>query len=136
MEAYIQVTTDDLIGIPFKDGGRNKAGYDCWGLVCEVFRRIGIELPDYKISCEDASRINQEISIQRKEWRRCEGPIPVPALVVIRFNEVEFCNHTGVYIGNGRFIHTREKIGVNIDRIDSPAWKRKIEGYYVPGWPL
>ena len=28
----------------------------------------------------------------------------------------------GVYIGQGRFIHTRKGVGVNIDRIDSPAW--------------
>ncbi len=124
----------DLVGKPFADGGRGPDAYDCWGLVCEVFKRYGIELPDYKISCEDASRIDNEIDSQRRQWRRCEGEIPAPSLVVIRFNEVVFCNHTGVYIGSGRFIHTREKIGGNIDRIDSPAWRRKIEGFYIPGW--
>jgi cell wall-associated NlpC family hydrolase len=121
----------DLIGLPFVDGGRDPtSGLDCWGLSTEVFRRYGIELPDYKISCEDASSINHEVKEQKQFWCRCEGEIPVPALVVIRFSV--YCDHTGVYIGNGRFIHTRKEVGVNIDRIDSPAWAKRIEGFYVP----
>lgn len=122
---------EDLIGLPFIDGGRNPTvGLDCWGLSTEVFRRYGIILPDYKISCEDASRIHSEVNEQRSWWRKCEEDIPVPALVVIRFTV--YCDHTGVYIGQGRFIHTRKRIGVNIDRIDNPAWANRIEGFYVP----
>lgn len=121
----------DLIGIPFKDGGRDASGYDCWGLAVEVFRRFGVELPDYKISCEDASRINGQIEDARPLWEKLAGP-SVPCLVVMRFANPIYCNHTGVYIGDGKFIHTRERIGVNIDRIDSPAWRRIIEGYYIP----
>lgn len=125
---------DKLIGKPFVSGGRGPDNYDCWGLVCEVFQVYGIELPDYKINCEAVSQIDSEINIQREKWCRCEGDLPIPALVVMRFNQAVFCNHTGVYIGNGKFVHTAEKMGVHIDRIDSPAWKRKIEGFYVPGW--
>lgn len=127
----MNIKIDDLIGLPFIDGGRDPAaGLDCWGLSTEVFRRYGIELPDYKISCEDTSRIHSEINEQRPFWRRCEGEIPVPALVVIRF--AIYCDHTGVYIGQGRFIHTYKEIGVSIDRIDNPAWAKRIEGFYVP----
>lgn len=125
---------DKLIGKPFANGGRGPDNYDCWGLVCEIFRIHGINLPDYKISCEEASQIDNEIQIQRKKWHKCADEIPIPALVVMRFNQVMFCNHTGVYIGNGKFIHTAERMGVHIDRINSPAWRRKIEGFYVPGW--
>lgn len=128
----MNIKLDDLIGLPFIDGGRDPAvGLDCWGLSTEVFRRYGISLPDYKISCEDASRIHSQVNEQRPFWQRCEGEIPVPALVVVRFTV--FCDHTGVYIGQGRFIHTRKEIGVNIDRVDNPAWSKRIEGFYVPG---
>ena len=121
----------DLIGVPFVDGGRDPTvGLDCWGLSTEVFRRYGVALPDYQISCEEASRIDSEVATQRSWLRRCEGEIPIPALVVIRFTV--YCDHTGVYIGGGRFIHTRKAVGVNIDRIDNPAWARRIEGFYVP----
>lgn len=126
---------EDLIGVPFVDGGRDEnTGLDCYGLVKVVFRRLqGIELPEYHICCEDAVNINEAITTQRPLWVRCDTrTLPVPCLVVIRFNQAVFCNHTGVYIGNGMFIHTRQKIGVNIEPIDSIIWKRRIEGFYVP----
>ena len=122
----------DLIGKEFKDGGRGPDGYDCWGLASEVFKRFGIELPDYKISCEEKNEINGKIKSERKKWERCAGEIPVPALVVFMENGV--CNHTGVHIGNGRFIHARERSGVAIESMDSVVWKKRIEGVYVPGW--
>lgn len=123
----------DLIGKPFMDGGRGPGGYDCYGIAAEVFRRFGIVLPDYKIACHDYERIDGEIEKQRPLWIR-QNPenLPVPCLVVIKFNTA-WCNHTGVYIGNGKFIHTRERIGVNVDDIDNPIWKRRIEGFYIPG---
>lgn len=123
------ITFTDLIGLPFVDGGRDPTvGLDCWGLSTEIFRRYGVDVPDYKISCEDASSINHKLKEQLQFWRRCEGEIPIPALVVIRFTV--YCDHTGVYIGQGRFIHTRKGVGVNIDRVDSPAWAKRIEGFY------
>ncbi len=129
---------NDLIGVPFVDGGRDKTtGFDCWGLALEVFRRHGVSLPDYKIGCTESSRIDSKMTDERPLWLRIDNgggkDIPCPALVVIRFNTGVLCNHVGVYIGAGRFIHTRQKVGANIDRIDSPAWRRIIEGYYIPG---
>lgn len=125
----------DLIGIPFKDRGRNiNEGLDCYGLAMEVFRRYGIEIPEFHACCEDFTRINNTIEEQKPLWVSCDRHNPqTPSLVVIRFNQAIFCNHTGVYIGNGKFIHTRQRIGVNIDSIDNIAWKRRIEGFYVPG---
>ena len=125
----------ELIGVPFKDGGRDyKDGLDCYGLAKEVFKRYGITLPEFTVCCEDSDRIDGTIAEQRPLWVRCgeDKNLPVPSLVVIRFNQAVFCNHTGVYIGNGMFIHTRQKIGVNIEPIDSLVWKRRIEGFYVP----
>ena len=41
---------NDLIGGRFVNGGRSVAkGLDCWGLVMEVFRRYGVELPDFTV---------------------------------------------------------------------------------------
>ena len=124
----------DIIGVPFVDGGRNiKTGFDCWGLSLEVFKRYGFNLPDYKIGCFEFELIDERIEAQKDCWICCDSSAPpVPSLVVMRWGAGLMCNHTGVYIGAGRFIHTRQKIGVNIDLIDSPAWRKIIEGYYIP----
>lgn len=130
----MQATISDLLGKPFTDGGRGPDAYDCWGLACEVFRRYGIELPDYQVSCYAPEQIDSTYRDQVSGWVRVSGIPPVPSLVVIRFNQVIFCNHVGVYIGDGRFIHAREKTGVCVESVNHIYWARKVEGYYVPGW--
>ena len=121
-----------LIGTRFVDGGRRvEDGFDCWGLVKHVFSaHFSTELPDYKISCHNYSEIGAKIEDEKGFWKRVDTP-SAPSLVVMRFNS-PFCNHVGVYIGNGDFIHTALKMGVNIDSIHHFYWKRHIEGFYVP----
>lgn len=126
----------DLIGVPFKNQGRDvKSGLDCYGLVVEIYRRCGKEIGEYYSDCSDKARINAILrrEVATMKWRRlAEGEaLPVPCLVALRFNSPPgVVNHTGVYIGNGRFIHTREKIGCCVDNIKSIAWQKQIEGIY------
>jgi len=127
-----EIDLQDLIGKPFTDGGRGPDTYDCWGLVAEVFRRYGTELQDYKLCCHDYKGFYKLFIADittRKRWEYSN--IPIPAVVAIRFNK-PFVNHVGVYIGEFKFLHTREKTGVVIERIDSVLWKSKIEGFYTP----
>jgi len=124
----------DLIGIPFVDGGRDpRTGLDCWGLALEVYRRHGITLPDYKAGCLDEVRIDGIVESSRPNWDRVErSAAPVPSLLAIRVNNSHLVNHTGVYIGAGRFIHTLIRVGVTISRVDDLAWRHVIEGFYTP----
>lgn len=126
----------DLIGVPFKNRGRSKeTGFDCYGLVQEMFRRYGRTLPDYTADFRDIRQVDaiiREKTAISKNWRRVSGrEIPVPCVITIRFGVPRgIVNHTGCYIGDGKFIHTRENIGVCVDRIDSPAWRGVIEDFY------
>jgi cell wall-associated NlpC family hydrolase len=114
--------TSDLVGKPFEE-------IKCWELAVEVFRRAEIVLPDYATEC---GAIETGVTEKRNQWVRCAGNIPVPALIVFMSHGI--CDHVGVYLGGGKFIHAHEASGVTICRTDHPAWKRRIEGYYVPGW--
>ena len=126
----------DLLSVRFLDGGRDpREGLDCWGLVRVCFARAGITLPDYQISCLDSARIDAKIAEQKSAWLQIPandlGDL-APVLVVMRFNQVELINHTGVYLGAGMFLHTDTKKGVHQDRIGSSWWARHIEGFYIP----
>lgn len=126
----------DLIGVPFKNRGRDvKTGVDCYGLVIEVFKRFGHNIPEYYADYDDTEAVNDLIvgkTSIKSNWQPVSiDELTVPTLLAIRFGVPKgVVNHTGVYIGNGRFIHIRENTGVCIDRINSPAWKKQIEGCY------
>lgn len=127
------ITFADLIGTPFVNRGRDaERGLDCYGLVKEVYKRYGHEVPEYDTDYNDMAKINGLITgnTQGYPWKKISEP-EAPCLIAIRFGSPDgVVNHTAVYIGGDRFIHTREKIGVNIDRISSPAWRHVIVGFY------
>ncbi len=123
----------DLIGVPFADGGRSlKTGFDCYGLVMEVFKRCEKEIPEYFAPAFDDGLVNTQVKAALcSGWQEIErANLTVPSVVLFRFNS-PLPNHVGVYIGNGCFLHCRNPIGVNIDRIDSPAWRHRVEAFYI-----
>jgi cell wall-associated NlpC family hydrolase len=126
------INLDDLIGIPFKNGARGLDHYDCWGLAKEVYRRYGINLPDYPISAMDAVKIGNKFEEEKPNWVEIKQPLQIPCLVVLRLDYGSWANHVGVYICEGKFIHAYSKTGVTITRTEDPSWKHRIIGYYVP----
>lgn len=122
---------DDLIGIPFVDGGRDpESGLDCWGLVKEAFRRQGCEVPDYHISAIEAADIAGTMKRQEDDWIRLDKP-RVGCLVLLRLTPGLWANHVGIYAGDGRFLHAYLPTGVCVDRLR--RWQSRIVGYYSPG---
>lgn len=128
----------DLIGVPFANHGRDaQHGLDCYGLVMEIYRRQGINIPEFDAEWDDAAKISGIIEDNTSSDLWQEIPINeidnnIPCVLAIRLAAPPgMVNHTGVYIGHGRFIHTRERAGgVCIDSINSPAWRRIIVGFY------
>jgi cell wall-associated NlpC family hydrolase len=127
---YNSVKLDDILGLPFADGGRGPDEFDCWGLARNIYRRYGLALPDYPISAMDADRIGRQMAQDAPQWVEVFKPYPVPCLVVIRLSCGSWANHVGVYIGDGQFIHAYKTTGVVIDRLK--RWQSLIVGLYVP----
>jgi cell wall-associated NlpC family hydrolase len=126
------INISDLMDKPFKNGGRGPDEYDCYGLVREIYRRIGIELPELFVDCYNVELINNEYQIQLQHLTPLHKP-ETWAIMAIKFNEPKV-NHFGVYLGfgiyNRCFIHTRESANTCITSIDDYYWKRNIVGYY------
>lgn len=53
------INVSDLIGIPYKENGRDKTGLDCYGLAIEVEKRFGKSL-------NDAVYENHDIELSQK----------------------------------------------------------------------
>ena len=122
----------NLIGIPFKQGGNNIDGFDCYGLVVYVFKNFyGIEIPNYNhqiIDAFNATDINTTIDKALKNWQEIKEP-EEPCAVLIR-NHPVYVNHIGVYVGGNKFMHALKKVGVILSDINDKYWSKKIEGYY------
>ena len=132
-----QPKIDDLIGKPFRDDGRGPEGYDCYGLVMEVMRRYGVELPDYGLPGPEhtPAAIDAAATTARPDWVEIPSPIP-GCLVAIAYPYPGLISHVGVVIDADRFIHARAATGgVTIDRLSSPAWRKRIRGYYKYAGP-
>lgn len=116
----------DLLGTPFKYGGRRleDGGLDCYGVVIEMGRRIGMKFPERQFS-ENLAVNHALMASQLDEWTRCE---PKPgAVALIRLKKIP-C-HVGFLIDEYQFVHAWEGSGgVVVERIED--WQKRIEGYY------
>lgn len=127
-----------FIGCPFKDGGRGeidpvtrKPLYDCYGLFREIYRELGIILPDYTISCFATEEIQKKFTREIGGWEEMKEP-EFPCAVALATNPdyPGLVCHFGVFIGDGKFIHTLRKTGSISSAVYDPIWKNKIKGYY------
>ena len=115
----------DLIGVPFEYGKM-----DCEILTKEVFKRLGVKVSDDSFARqaiehyddEDFSKLMEQ---GLKRWEEINEP-ENPCLVALSLGASGFINHIGVYIGDGRFIHTTRMRGaVTIERIDNPLFRNR-----------
>lgn len=125
----------DLLGKPFDYQGRGPEFYDCYGLLMEMHRRIGNEIPDYK-SPNDLVEIESIIGREKRHWdevwkREDKAPdladIPLHSTLVLKVSGLA-C-HVGFVVSPNKFIHTWEKSGgVLTERVT--LWRQKIIGIY------
>ncbi|MDR1529629.1 MAG: C40 family peptidase [Burkholderiales bacterium] len=103
-----------LLDIGYRFGGKNpQAGFDCSGMVTYIFEHA----------------VGVKVSGNAADIARQGEPIPLDGL---RPGDLVFFNtsnrsfsHTGIYIGNGKFIHAPSTNGkVRVDSLDS--------GYFAP----
>jgi len=118
----------DLVGKPFKSGGRGPDEYDCYGLVIEIYRRLGIEIPNYTVNALDFRAVNAIYQEGKKLWILVDKP-EILDILAIKFNS-PVINHVAVYLGNHQFIHARQGSNSCIESTENIYWKRAIKGYY------
>jgi len=122
----------DLIGKPYKANCSGPDYYNCFGLVMEIYRRMGVELPNVnEIVDFDYKGIDDEFARNLPLYIKLTSPYP-GCIIAFKMTK-EFVTHVGVVLDHCNMIHIRRGIGVSITRFDSPLWKSKLEGYYTYG---
>jgi len=121
---------NDYIGIPYKIGGRDRSGCDCWGLACLILReRYGNDIDRYIYSdVEDGYEI---IKREKKYYEKIDGE-PIPGDLVL-FKMMGKYFHIGVVVGEPderNMLHTLINHDSALDRYNGPKWASRIEGVY------
>lgn len=110
----------DLVGTPYRRGGSSPAtGFDCSGLVHYVYRdAAGIELP----------RTSAGLGALRKP-APAAGALQPGDVVLFSVKRGRRIDHTGIYVGNGEFIHAPSSGGrVRVEPLARRYWQRSYRG--------
>ena len=89
----------EYLGVPYVYGGSSPSGFDCSGFVYYVFRQCG-----YSITRTATTQNGDGYQVSRSDLR--------PGDIIIFYNSAKTAiGHSGIYIGNGQFIHASSSGG-------------------------
>lgn len=125
------------IGTPFKDGGRDLSGLDCWGLARLVLaERAGLDLPYYDgVSALDGATV-RDLVRQESKVMRWLPVVPGEGReldVVLMRGRVDHGGmvtaaetHVGVIVGAGQVLHIEPGIDAAIESMNSVRMANRI----------
>ena len=104
-----------FVGLPYLWGGRSSFGFDCSGFTQMLVRARGMEMP------RDADKQAAWSGVTRVERKDLE-----PGDLLFFGSSAKNITHTGMYIGDGQFIHDSSNghPTVQIGRLDDEPWRR------------
>jgi lipoprotein Spr len=119
--SLVLASADSWLGCPYRSGGHDRSGFDCSGFTMTFFDQVlGISLIH---SSRAQYEKNCSLTVKKEDLRTGDlvffvtnGKQPTKAHI----------NHVGIYLTDGRFIHSSTRGGVRIDRLDAP--------YYIKTW--
>jgi len=120
MEAALRCPTVDyskLIGVPFKWGGRDLSGLDCWGIVRAYHALRGVTIPDpleYQWDPREGKDAAADVFGPNitAEWLEVAGAAEPGDVLLLSRNGGECAVHCAVYVGGQRILHATSQFGV------------------------
>ena len=130
-----EVFSRRAILVPFEDKGRSWAAWDCWGMLRLFYREVlGVDLASFVADYEDAGKsvetrreLHALMADNMHNWRQVATPITGDAVLLLISGRPI---HVAVAVDAERILHTERVINTVIERLASPMWSRRIEGFY------
>jgi len=120
----------DLIGKPYEDLGRGPDSYDCWGVVIEVGKRLGIEIPDYQMIPKNFAEVVDKYKEVEKDYRLVPMGLQRAGDIVM-YKRYGGGLHFGVMIDERTMLHSSQSLlGIHAVRLDHPILTRLVKGIY------
>lgn len=106
-----------FLGVTYTWGGSSDFGFDCSGFTQMLMRLRGIVMPR---DADLQAVWSGVVPVERKDLQ--------PGDLLFFGDRPDHITHTGMYIGNGDFIHdtTHEHPGVQISVLDDPPWTKLL----------
>jgi cell wall-associated NlpC family hydrolase len=107
---------DSFLGTLYKKGGTSKFGMDCSGFVVEVYKKYaGFNLPH---NTEKLFKLVKKVDKEKLGY----GDL-------VFFSDSGFSpSHVGIYIGEGKFVHSTEGYGVIVSFLEDERYRKSYLG--------
>ena len=117
-EEKIQEEMEKYLGIRYKRGGNSTKGFDCSGFVKQIYNEVfGVDLP-HQSSEQNRSSVLAKVS---------SDELKTGDLVFFSAGRSQKgINHVGIYLSDGKFIHSARTKGVVVSSLEDPHWKTRF----------
>lgn len=127
----IKTIPDHFYRIPWKTGGRDQRGADCWGFVrlvaLEVFDK-SMPLLDENYESIDNRKLLEDLIFQNsRHFKRVVDPEPGDILL---FRIIGHNSHVGIMLNNNDFAHMWHSAGVCVERFTGAQWLNRLQGFF------
>jgi probable lipoprotein NlpC len=122
---------NNYVGIPYKDGGRDRTGCDCAGLVCLIYKeQLGIDV-DHDFGFYDPADRTHSVELLddlSKDWQEVQEPRDFD---VVRLRVFSDPCHLGIIVNGGNHIlNIRKGVRAVIEPLNRRPWSTRIDSYW------
>jgi cell wall-associated NlpC family hydrolase len=116
-ETYVK-----LVGVPYEDK-------DCWGIVVEFYKAVfSVQLNPYYSDVPESRGMAQALVYTARKDFESVSILKFGDIVLMKM--MGFESHIGVYLGEGKMLHTQVKTGCVVDSF--AKWEKTVVGCYRP----